>query len=246
MATGDLHKLGTLLSAGANRIYPTRPWNSMSTPDGATEPGNLLRHIPGITLGVGDTYDVSDLYKLRWIEVNLDNKKILISDRSLYSQTSWDELSSQGLVFGKEITIDGNPYILRIMTSDEWDRIIGDTAKLVGLPRALDTKKFYGNYNIFWNYLGIYSWVQDSAGTSNRVIKGNWNNNNTESATPNTRYPDFGWRPVLEVVASAPSLSPKINGVWRDYESGYTKINGAWREIEEIHTKINGIWRKSE
>lgn len=42
-----------------------------------------------------------------------------------------------------------------------------------------------------------------------------------------------------------PSLSPKINGQYRNYGDGWVKVSGTWRKIDEIHTKINGVWLKS-
>lgn len=42
-----------------------------------------------------------------------------------------------------------------------------------------------------------------------------------------------------------PSISVRIDGVYRPYSDGAVKIGGVWRTIDEVHTKIDGVWRKS-
>lgn len=44
---------------------------------------------------------------------------------------------------------------------------------------------------------------------------------------------------------SAPQLSAKIGGAWKNYSAGHVKINGVWRPIESIHTKIDGTWKRA-
>ena len=42
-----------------------------------------------------------------------------------------------------------------------------------------------------------------------------------------------------------PSISVRIDGVYRPYSDGAVKIGGVWRTIDEVHTKIGGVWKQS-
>ena len=231
LANGDLHLLGTFYKAGVKQLVPTNPWESGSTPGG----GNIPVFSAGQSLEIRDT-DPDSAYQLRWREVNIGSKKLLIADRNILAQVSWDDLNAQNLIFGKEITIDGQQYKLRVLTGgaerreggsgtsyaggklpNEWDDIIVNEGGYTGLPNPSatdldstlnDTDKV-SSHNQFWNWYYMYSWCQETYlhSTATRANRGYysaryWNNNS--AATHNV---DIGWRPVLEVLNSAPWVS---------------------------------------
>lgn len=227
MATGDLIKLGTFYLGGTKRARPTRPWDVNLTPPGAPGPGNIPTYSIG-SIEIRDT-DSDDAYKIQWREVNDNGKRLLISDRVLLWGITWDNLNSQDLVFGKNITIDGQQYILRLLTggtsrrgsdgyaggsptSNDWDRIIVNEAGFSGLPvptsSDLDSiqneSDFNSVHNQFWNWFYAHTWGQDATATG-RVIRG-YNSARYYDGSVKSSQAFGGWRPVLEALNASPSL----------------------------------------
>ena len=71
-------------------------------------------------------------HEISWVVVN----GLLIADRCLLINISWDDLNKQGLVLGKKISIDGVEYVCRLLkvgnekgVPNEWDEaldVVGD------------------------------------------------------------------------------------------------------------------------
>lgn len=233
MANGDLIKLGTFYLAGTKKTRPTKPWRSDVTPPGAPSVGDIPSFSAGQTIEIRDT-DANDAYKIQWREVNDGGKKLLICDRVLLANVSWDDLNAQGLVTGKTITIDGQQYKLRLLTggsnyrsgtdaysggfptTNEWDRIIVNEAGFSGLPTPaasdLDTTQnstdFNSAHNQYWNWFYIYSWAQETytGNSAYRALRGYDSARNWNYVSAAFRL-SFGWRPALEVLNSAPSVA---------------------------------------
>lgn len=235
MANGDIHKLGTLYVNDIKRRLPTKPWRTDSTPTGATSAGNILNYDSANgNIEIRNT-DSDDAYKLNWVEVNDGDKKLLISDRCLLAKVDWDELNAQGLVSGKEITIDGQRYKIRLLsggtsirsgsnnysggspTTNEWDRMITNEGSFSGLPKPtstdlsadLNSTDYNGAHNQFWKWHGIHSWCQEiysensSYGVYRDYISARYFGYDSSYSRTNI----VGWRPVLEVLNSAPTIS---------------------------------------
>ena len=136
--------------------------------------------------------EVSDLTFLKF---NHNGKTLLVCDRNIKNKISWDQLNEKNLVFGKTITIDNIKYRVRLLTSNEWD-------KLIVKHTPLDSDSHWKN---------MYSWCQNvysinflkryySSDLTTRVICGNSTVsyfNNTPSSNVNT---NIGWRPCLEIL----------------------------------------------
>ncbi|WP_199222365.1 MULTISPECIES: hypothetical protein [unclassified Geobacillus] len=234
MANGDLIKLGTFYLNGVKQPRPTKPWRTDSTPPSAPSVGDIPVFSAGQSIEIRDT-DPNDAYKIQWREVNDGSKKLLISDRVLLVNVSWDDLNAQGLIFGKTITIDGKQYKLRVLTggsnyrsgkdaysggspsNNEWDRIITNEAGFSGLPvpsaTDLDTSQnstdFNSAHNQFWNWFYIDSWAQEAytGNSAYRAVRGDDSARHWGYSSSDLRYPYVGWRPVLEVLNSAPVIS---------------------------------------
>lgn len=235
MANGDLVKLGTFYLNGTKQARPTYPWQNGSTPTGAPGAGNIPTYSSG-NIEIKDT-DADDAYKIQWIEVNdtTNNKKLLIADRNLLVSASWDTLNAQSLITGKTVTIDGQQYKLRVLTGgsnyrsgsdnysggtptdNEWDRIIANEAAFSGLPTPsttdLDSTQNetdrLGTHNQKWNWYNCYSWSQEtfSPNSSYRVLRGCCSARYFGNYGSNYDSYAVGWRPVLEVLNTAPLVS---------------------------------------
>ena len=82
------------------------------------------------------------------------------------------------------VFIDGHPYIVRLLTSDEWDKVIG----IVGADNNL------------LHYSKSPSWVQDRADdwSSYRLVRGGKQARTKDSYSARDRGPLVGFRPCLE------------------------------------------------
>lgn len=233
MANGTIHKLGTLYVANAKKARPTKPW--YGTNGSAPDTGNLLDYGNGSNaIEIKDT-DSNDAYKLQWVEVNDGSDKILICDRNLLIDITWDRLKALGFCgakgSGKTITIDGQQYELFMLTggtsssaqtettaSNEWDKYIGNLGKFSGLPtpqsqdlqNSSSSANFSTAHNKIWNWAGCYSWCQNTTtnGSSYRACRG------CNGARYWYNYSSYyysysvGWRPALRVLNAAPKITP--------------------------------------
>lgn len=229
MATGDVIKLGSLYLGGTLKARPTRPWTTGNSTTGLTGSGDIPTFSAGQTIEIKDT-NATEANKLQWVEVATSaNKIILISDRVLLTSVSWDDLNAQGLITGKEVTIDGKRCKLRVLTGsasgsssggstqNEWDLYIGNDAGLSGLPTptaedkntSMTATDVTGTHNQLWNWYYVYSWCQEtySGNSSYRVVRGGNGARYWANPTQSGRSALFGWRPVLEVLDSAPVIS---------------------------------------
>lgn len=234
MANGDLVKLGTLYLGGVKQARPRRPWRSDTAPEGTSGTGDIPSYVEGQAIALRNT-DTDDNYKIQWREVTIDGKKLLICDRVLLLDVSWNDLHGLGLIFGKEVTIDNQKFKLRVLTGgiesrgglffdggmpkdNEWDRIITNEWNLSRLPKpvasdldaetnAIDLNSAHNN---FWNWYHVYSWCQETyaPGPSNRTVRGYDSARRFDFFSSTYRHTRVGWRPVLEF----PSLNPLISG----------------------------------
>ncbi|MDR0905746.1 MAG: hypothetical protein LBN00_06190 [Oscillospiraceae bacterium] len=231
MANGDIIKLGTFYLNNVKQALPTNPYNG--TPTGASAAGNVPAYSSG-NIEIRDT-DASAAYQIQWVEVNIDGKKLLVADRALLATVSWDALNTQNLIFGKEITISGQRYKLRVLTggtgfrtgtdqysggtptNNEWDRIITNESAFSGLPTPtatdLDSTQnatdFNGTHNTKWHWYYMYSWCQEtySGNSATRAFRGYSSARFWNYATSSYATASIGWRPCLEVLNSAPVIS---------------------------------------
>ncbi|EMI10356.1 Ig-like domain-containing protein [Anoxybacillus gonensis] len=232
MANGDVIKLGTLYMGGTRIPRPTNPWRNDSEPYTGAGVGNIQNYSVGATLEIRNT---ETNYEMQWIEVNDGGKKYLICDRVMLVNISWDDLNAQQLVTGKTVTIDGQQYKLRLLTggsnyrsgtdaysggspsSNEWDRWVVNEAGLSGLPTpassdldsTLNSTDKNSMHNQKWNWMGVYSWAQETytGGSASRAVRGCGSARFWHYGSSGNRYTIIGWRPVLEVLNSAPVVS---------------------------------------
>ena len=176
-----------------------------------------------------------DAKKLRWVKIKDGDKTLLICDRVILVNVTWNDLNSAGWIFGKEVTIDGAKYKLRSLTggsnyrntsdayaggtptNNEWDRFIAREEVITGLPAPvssdldsnLNSTDFSSTHNALWNWAGVYTWCQEtySSNTSHRAYRG--------YRSARYWYDNFatysdslaGIRPVLEILNTDPLIS---------------------------------------
>ena len=100
-----------------------------------------MQYVPSQTIEVGE---MTPSKEIGWVAVN----GLLIADQCLLTNVSWDDLDVQGLVFGKEVTVQGLRFKIRLLkvgskedVPNEWDAArnlcvgLCRTARFVGTPR---------------------------------------------------------------------------------------------------------------
>lgn len=149
------------------------------------------KYQPGQAISFGEA--VSDM-AISWVPVN----GLLIADRCLLTHISWNDLDAQGLVFGKEVKIQGFRFTARLLkvgsnegVPNEWDA-------------ALDT---VGEDNTLWHWDRKLFWGQESVNgsASYRAYRGfdsarfwDWYRSSNRGAL-------LGFRPALEPLLTDPS-----------------------------------------
>lgn len=150
-----------------------------------------MQYVPSQTIEVGE---MTPSKEIGWVAVN----GLLIADQCLLTNVSWDDLDVQGLVFGKEVTVQGLRFKIRLLkvgskedVPNEWDA-------------ALDA---VGEDDTLWHWDHKFFWGQEpvSGSVSHRAIRGCisariWGNSNATRS-----YSRVGFRPALEPLPTDPS-----------------------------------------
>ena len=132
--------------------------------------------------------------EIGWVAVN----GLLIADQCLLTNVSWDDLDVQGLVFGKEVTVQGLRFKIRLLkvgskedVPNEWDA-------------ALDA---VGEDDTLWHWDHKFFWGQEpvSGSVSYRAHRGYYSARYRCFNSSGTRSVLVGFRPALEPLPTDPS-----------------------------------------
>lgn len=150
-----------------------------------------MQYVPSQTIEVGE---MTPSKEIGWVAVN----GLLIADQCLLTNVSWDDLDVQGLVFGKEVTVQGLRFKIRLLkvgskedVPNEWDA-------------ALDA---VGEDDTLWHWDHKFFWGQEpvSGSVSHRAIRGCNSARLWFTYRATASYPLVGFRPALEPLPTDPS-----------------------------------------
>lgn len=150
-----------------------------------------MQYVPSQTIEVGE---MTPSKEIGWVAVN----GLLIADQCLLTNVSWDDLDVQGLVFGKEVTVQGLRFKIRLLkvgskedVPNEWDA-------------ALDA---VGEDDTLWHWDHKFFWGQEpvSGSVSHRAIRGYTSARHWGWSDSSSRYAYVGFRPALEPLPTDPS-----------------------------------------
>ena len=222
----------------------------------------------------GDTPS-ADANKLQWVKIKDGDKTLLICDRVILVNVSWDDLNGQGYVTGKTITIDGTKYKCRLLTggsnrrnndwyaggtptNNEWDRFITREEVITGLPAPvssdldanLNTTDHNSAHNQLWHWAGVYSWCQETwaENASYRAIRGYYSARYWANYSSGARYVNVGFRPVLEVLNTDPLISDSDRNLGdknQDFTIEYTVNDSDSGDVLTATESIDGRTTKS-
>ena len=125
------------------------------------------------------------------------DKTLLICDRVILVNVTWNDLNSAGWIFGKEVNIDGAKYKLRSLTggtgprstndwysggtpaNNEWDRFVTREEVITGLPApvssdldgSLNSTDLSSAHNQLWNWMGVYTWCQETYSSNTSCVR---------------------------------------------------------------------------
>lgn len=164
----------------------------------------------------------SDENKLSWIEINDNDKRLLVCDRNILKQVSWNDLNDQNLIFGKVVIIEGKKYILRLLTGysekkdykrNEWDRYIANLDNIIGLPIYTDCdidniskednqEEINKDNNNLWHWYNFSSFTQSEYSKSQKlcITRGLYSTTYSNQSDKELKYETVGYRPVLELI----------------------------------------------
>lgn len=179
--------------------------------------------------------DINSNYQLEWVQINDGAKQYLISTKNLLTNISYYDLSKQGLIDGVLITLNNTKYILRVPsggiseriignkyskgtpTDNEWDKYICNERLLTSVPTPNDND-LTGNYtlttistsdsNNLLHWYGTSSICKEKSNTNIITLRGNSSVGYIDSCGIYDKSINLiGYRPILEVYNSPPSIS---------------------------------------
>ena len=154
--------------------------------------------------------------ELQWVKVN----GLLIADRSICTNVSWEQLNDHGLIFGTPVQIDGQFYLCRCLkvgtkenVPNEWYSVLNET----------------GEDNDLWYWDNIYFWGQEilEYKASYRAVRGYLSARSWNYLPAAHRSAHVGFRPALEYLGPVPCSPDTLVGrTIKVYFSGGVSIEG--------------------
>lgn len=154
--------------------------------------GNDLATYLSLTAGTAQNTDAG------WLKCVLGGRFLFVAKKTFRYNLSWDNINAASAIYGtRHINIGGHIFAIKLLTSDEWDRIIQPLHKDGIGPRLYsytdaDLGVTTGN--------GRGTWTSTPSGSS-RVTRGVSSVGYSGTITPSNTYSYIGWRPVLEFIA---------------------------------------------
>lgn len=197
----DIFQLGALYLGNKIQPVPQRPERDGDIPqyDGQA----VISIVPA-----------SQEKSITWVKPSGLN--LLVADRVLLLNVSWQDLDNNSLVVGKRILIDGQYFRCRLIQTgedegvdNEWDEIINIT----------------GSENGLWHWQSMYFWGKDviAGDPSLRMVRGYMTARTCNDYESDYRDSEaIGFRPVLEPLGSISPVTIK------------TKLDGASFQISRL------------
>ena len=157
--------------------------------------GDDLASLIGLTAGISQNSDAG------WLKVVDGSKMLLIAKKTFRHTISWDNINAVSAVFGSMVTIDGVKYILRLLSTAEWDRFMYPLH--MSHPNSAPVWASYSDSDLLVSSSygnGSFSWTSTPQ-SSKRVLHGGSGVAYSVSDTPSLASNVCGWRPVLEFFA---------------------------------------------
>lgn len=174
----------------------------------------------GETISFGDSVPGKEI---QWVNAN----GLLIADRCLCTNISWEQLDTQGLVFGTMVCLNDCWYICRCLKvgtevgdPNEWDAALDATNETHEL----------------WHWKNNYFWGQErpNADSSYRALRGYYLARYWYNHSASFRCVNLGFRPALEPLGSEPCAPDSLIGKeTRIYGPGWAALEGCLLDADD-------------
>ena len=126
---------------------------------------------------------------IRWVVVN----GLLVADRPLLINISWDDLDKQDFIFGKPVTIGRQKFKCRLLKIGSADGVPNEWNHILNVV---------GEDNSLWHWDGVSFWGQECPTLSERAYCGYHSAREWYCGSSFLRHTHLGFRPALEPVPS--------------------------------------------
>ena len=172
---------------------------------GENIPGTINNDLPDKSMHyVPFTYaGAVDAYKLTSAMAPTEEyaHSLFVADYAVTHTTSWDDLNTVGLIFGKNFAAGGVDYTLRAPSEGSAGTGSGNSQR--GTPQSNEWDRILDKNNGYIkNWSGMSSWGQDTPSTeeSGRAVRGYDSARGWYNSIAATSDSSVGFRPVLEVL----------------------------------------------
>ena len=183
------------------------------------------KYNPGQAIELGETALGKEI---NWIVAN----SMLIADRCILINVSWNDLHANSLIFGKEVAIGGYHYQARLLKvgtkrrhPNEWDA-------------ALD---LVGEDNELWHWENTFFWGQERPTdyqASRSVSRGYYSPRNLGWPSSGYRFVSLGFRPVLVPLVTE-DISPTLLGQRVMLWGGQSIVFGRMEDVSAYDVVIS-------
>ena len=207
--------------------------SAMGIPGTANDslPDSTLHYVPFTYAGAVDAYSLKN-------EVDTDTTSykhsLFVADYAVTHTVSWNDLNTEGLIFGKNYAAGGVGYTLRAPSAGSDRTGLNESQR--GTPQSNEWDKLLDkNDGYIKNWKRMASWGQDTRpdnSTPFRAVRGFHSARGWDYGTATYQNAYVGFRPVLEVLNPDTLDSDGLKVVTLDLGGG--KLGGSTEDIQII------------
>ena len=166
-------------------------------------PDKSMHYVPFTYAGAVDAYKLTSEMATteEYAQQNEYTHSLFVADYAVTHTTSWDDLNTAGLIFGKNFAAGGVDYTLRAPSEGSAGTGSGNSQR--GTPQSNEWDRILDKNNGYIkNWSGMSSWGQDTPSTeeSGRAVRGYDSARGWHNSIAATSDSSVGFRPVLEVL----------------------------------------------
>ena len=166
-------------------------------------PDKSMHYVPFTYAGAVDAYKLTSAMAPaeEYAQQNEYAHSLFVADYAVTHTTSWDDLNTAGLIFGKNFATGGVDYTLRAPSEGSAGTGSGNSPR--GTPQSNEWDRILDKNNGYIkNWSGMSSWGQDTPHTeeSSRAVRGYDSARGWHNSIAATSDSSVGFRPVLEVL----------------------------------------------
>ena len=168
----------------------------------------------GSSLGEGKRFSIGDSIRektIRWIKAG----PLLVADRCICTNISWNQLDDLGFVHGAPVQIDGQVYQCRcLQTGASMPNGQTGLADFEDLGEWGAVLQACGKRDATWHWKDQYFWCQDTPNgyVVTRIVCGSRSPRFKGGFRSDDKRETVGFRPVLEMIPEKVELSRELIG----------------------------------